>query len=196
MKRLILTLILIVVQAGPAWAGRAEAWAAYARGDYETALQEFLPLAETGTASVQFALGFVYEQVEGDPQNDAEAVRWYRRAAEKGHGEAQHNLGIMYANGRGVARNDAEAVRWYTKAAQQDIAKAQVNLGSMYQRGLGTPQDVILAHMWFNLAAKRLEPGEDRDKAIQGRDVVAAKMTPVQLIKAQRLAQNWKPKAQ
>ena len=101
MKRLVLSIFLIFLQAGPTWAGRAEGWAAYGRGDYETALKELLPLAEEGTANAHFALGFVYEQVKGDPQNDAEAVKWYRRAAEKGHAQAQHNLGDLYQTGRG-----------------------------------------------------------------------------------------------
>ena len=193
MKRLVLSIVLIFLQAVPAWAGRAEGWAAYARGDYETALQEFLPLAEQGTANAHFTLGFVYEHIKGDALNDVEAVKWYRRAAEKGHAQAQHNLGLMYANGRGIARDDAEAVRWYTKAAHQDIAKAQVNLGSMYQRGLGTRRDAVLAYMWFELASKRFDPGEDRDKAIRGREVVAAHLTPVQLTKAKGLARKWKP---
>ena len=196
MKRLVLSIFLIFLQAAPAWAGRAEGWAAYARGDYETALQEFLPLAEEGTPNAHFALGFVYQHVKSDPLNDAEAVKWYLRAAENGHALAQHNLGLMYANGRGIARNDAEAVRWYYKASQQSIAKAQVNLGSMYQRGLGVPRNLVFAYMWFDIATKRFEPGEDRDKAIQARDLVATHMTPIQLTEAKSKARNWKPEAQ
>ena len=30
---------------------------------------------------------------EGVPEDDAEAVRWYRKAAEQGHAGAQYNLG-------------------------------------------------------------------------------------------------------
>ena len=33
------------------------------------------------------------------PQDDAEAVRWYRLAAEQGHVSAQNNLGVMYSTG-------------------------------------------------------------------------------------------------
>jgi TPR repeat protein len=29
-------------------------------------------------------------------QDDAEAVKWYRKAAEQGHAEAQVNPGVMY----------------------------------------------------------------------------------------------------
>ena len=47
------------------------------------------------------------------PQDDAEAVKWYRKAAGQSFAPAQHNLGNMYTNGRGVPQNSAEAVKWY-----------------------------------------------------------------------------------
>jgi TPR repeat protein len=50
------------------------------------------------------------------PRDDAEAVRWYRKAADQGDADAQRNLGLMYATGRGVARDDVEAWRWLRKA--------------------------------------------------------------------------------
>ena len=58
----------------------------------------------------QYNLGVMYENGRGVPQNDAEAVKWYRKAAEQGLASAQNNLGVMYANGEGVPQNDAEAV--------------------------------------------------------------------------------------
>ena len=57
--------------------------------------------------SAQFNLGLMYDKGEGVPQDDAEAVRWYRLAAEQGHAEAQANLGWMYDAGRGVPQDDA-----------------------------------------------------------------------------------------
>ena len=44
----------------------------------------------------------MYDNGRGVPQDDTEAVKWYRKAAEQGHAEAQNNLGVMYLNGRGV----------------------------------------------------------------------------------------------
>ena len=51
----------------------------------------------------------MYANGEGVPEDDAEAVRWYRLAADQGHAGAQYNLGVMYANGEGVVEDDAEA---------------------------------------------------------------------------------------
>ena len=45
--------------------------------------------AEQGDADAQFTLGFRYEYGLGVPQDDAEAVRWYRLAAEQGNASAQ-----------------------------------------------------------------------------------------------------------
>ena len=65
----------------------------------------------------------------GVPEDDAEAVKWYRKAAEQGDADAQSNLGGMYANGWGVPEDDGEAVKWYRKAAEQGHASGQYNLG-------------------------------------------------------------------
>ena len=97
----------------------AEAWSAYERGDYATALRGFRLAAEQGNASAQLNLGVMYANGEGVLEDDAEAVRWYRLAAEQGESFAQFNLGVMYDNGEGVPEDDAEAVRWYRLAAEQ-----------------------------------------------------------------------------
>ncbi len=121
--------------------------------------------------------------------DDAEAVKWYRKAAEQGDAYAQYNLGFMYDNGEGVPRDYAEAARWYRKAANQGEADARFNLGVMYSEGQGVPQDYAQAHMWFSLA------GAQGDKqAAKQRDIVAKRMTPAQIAEAQKLAREWKPK--
>ena len=62
-------------------------------------LQETRALAEQGNAVAQNNLGYAYDNGFGVPEDDAEAVRWYRLAAEQGDADAQNNLGFMYANG-------------------------------------------------------------------------------------------------
>ena len=52
-----------------------EAVAAYERGDYATAMRGFRVHAEQGHAEAQYNLGVMYA-------NDAEAVKWLRKAAE------------------------------------------------------------------------------------------------------------------
>ena len=153
-------------------------------------LDELRALAEQGDADAQFNLGVMYANGRGVPEDDTEAVRWYRLAADQGNAAAQVNLGIRYDIGEGVPQDYAEAVRWYRLAANQRHARAQLNLGVKYRNGEGTPQDYVQAHMWFNLAASRLT-GEARETAVQGRDVAEGRMNPDGLNEAQRLAREW-----
>ena len=62
--------------------------------------------------------------------------------------------------------------------------------GVMYDTGRGVPQNYVQAHMWYNLAASR-ETGEVRYQAVQGRNIVAERMSADQLAEAQRLAREW-----
>ena len=71
--------------------------------------------AEQGDAKAQVDLGVMYANGDGVPENDAEAVKWFRKAADQGDAKAQFDLGVMYANGDGVPENDAEAVKWFRK---------------------------------------------------------------------------------
>ncbi len=119
----------------------------------ELPLDELRALAEQGDAKAQRRLGFMCQFGRGVPEDDTEAVRWYRLAADQGDVTAQSILGNMYFNGEGVPEDDAEAVRWYRLAAEQGVASAQFNLGVMYTNGGGVPQDFVEAHMWANLAA-------------------------------------------
>ena len=43
--------------------------------------------AEQGDAEAQSALGIMYDLGEGVPEDDAEAVKWYRKAAEQGNAD-------------------------------------------------------------------------------------------------------------
>ncbi len=159
------------------------------QGDYATELKKWRPLAEQGDADAQTNLGLMYRFGRGVPQDDKEAVRWYRLAAEQGYALAQAKMGLMYDEGLGVPEDDKEAVRWYRLAAEQGFASAQNNLGQMYADGRGVTQDDVQAHMWVNLAGVEGDEGYRKQ-----RDILAEKMTPVQLAEARRLTREWKPK--
>ena len=69
------------------WADLKAGWEAYERGDYEAALKELRPLAQEGDPAAQTNLGMMYDFGFGVPQDDKEAVRWYRLAAAAGFGK-------------------------------------------------------------------------------------------------------------
>jgi TPR repeat protein len=116
-------------------------------------------------------------------------MKWFRLAADQGHADAQYNLGLMYYNGHGVPKNYPEAAKWFRVAADQGFAPAQNNLGSLFVMGQGVPRDNVLAHMWWDLSAT-----QGNQEAKENRDLVERDMSPAQIVEAQKLARNWKPK--
>jgi uncharacterized protein len=142
-------------------------------------------LAEQGEASAQYNLGIMYANGEGVPENDAEAVKWYRLAAEQGYALAQYNLGVMYANGEGVPENDAEAVKWYRLAAEQGEASAQYNLGVMYANGEGVPENYnyLTAYVWLSVSA-----AQGNQTAKDNIEIVKSLLTNEQVAQGQTLA--------
>jgi uncharacterized protein len=98
-------LVLSILCAAPVCAGMEEGHAAHGRGDYETTLKEWRPLAEQGYAQAQYNVGVMYESGQGVARDYREALRWYRLAAVQGHARAQISLGFGYL----LATKPAEA---------------------------------------------------------------------------------------
>jgi TPR repeat protein len=111
------------------------------------------------------------------------ALKEWKPLAEQGNSAAQHNLGWMYDNGHGVIQNYKTAIKYYTLAAEQGNSTAQHNLGWMHDNGQGFIQNYTRAHMWYNISASLGFEG-----AVKNRDIIAKKMTPSQIEKAQTLA--------
>ena len=68
-------------------------------------------------------------------KDQAEAVKWYRKAAEQNLAKAQYNLGVCYAHGEGVVKDQVEAVKWYRKAAEQNSPRLNTTWASATNRG-------------------------------------------------------------
>lgn len=110
---------------------------AYQEGDYHTAYQTWLPLAECGNAQAQHGLGKLYEFGLGVERDFAQATKWYRSAGYQGVNDAQASLGRMYAEGQGISQNFAKATKWFRKAARASDTTAEAALGVMNRRQLG-----------------------------------------------------------
>src|SRR5690242_20553391 len=78
---------------------REDAYAAFKRKDYDTALKIWRPLADQGDPDVQSNLGALYSCKKCGTQNFAEAAKWYRMAADRGEWVSQWELGQMYRKG-------------------------------------------------------------------------------------------------
>ena len=138
---------------------------------------------ESELAQAQYNLEVMYNNGQGVPKDNAEAVKWYRLAANEGNAIAQYNIGIMYANGDGIPQNYSEAVKWYRLAARQGYASAQSNIGVMYFNGEGVSQNNIRAYMWWSVSAAQ------GNKIARGnRDRISDKLTRGQLARGQKMA--------
>ncbi|MDD5463131.1 MAG: tetratricopeptide repeat protein [Methylococcales bacterium] len=117
----------------------------------------------------------------------AQVVNLLRPLAVAGNSEAQYKLGVMYDQGQGVTQDYQQASKWYRLSAEQGKPGAQYNLGVMYAEGQGIVQDYVRSHMWISLAANQ------GFKEAQGDlDWLAQRMTPAQIIEAQKKMQKCK----
>jgi hypothetical protein len=101
---------------------RGGEYAAYDRADYRTALNVWLPLAETGDPQAQTYVGEIFERGSGGSPDYSAAAVWYKRAADQGFRRAQTNLASLYETGRGVPQDRSRAVMLYRSAAGMTAA--------------------------------------------------------------------------
>jgi S1-C subfamily serine protease len=112
-------------------------------------------LAEGGDAGAQAYLGTMSAEGRGVLVNEAEALKWFRKAADQGHLGSQYYLGIIFLNGAGTDVNLPEAVKWLRLAAGRGHVKAQYMLSLACGAGQGTPKDPDEAFKWALKAAQQ-----------------------------------------
>ncbi len=151
--RAVIGILLALFASGAAAGPFEEGLAAYARGDHQSALSIWKPLAEGGNAAAQFNVGLLYGTGQGVTEDPGAAAHWYRLAADQGYAKAQLNLGDMYAAGSGVPRDFLEAAKLYGEAAKQRNANARYKLGYLYHHGIGVSQDLKEAVRLYHQAA-------------------------------------------
>ena len=118
----VLGLTLMLMATGVASAADYEAGvAAYDRGDFPRALQEFKPLTERGHAGAEFMLGAMYFYGKGVPTEPGVAAVWFAKAARQGYASGQLAFGSLHIRGLGVKQDLVKANMWLTLAANSDI---------------------------------------------------------------------------
>ena len=183
MKSFLTTLLLAITLSSTVFGDDLNALKALIKkGDYPAVAELLKPLARQGEAWAQHELGYMYAVGRGVPEDNKEAVKWYRLAAKQGLARAQYNLGNAYRTGTGVPQNAKKAMKWYLLAAEQ-VASAQYNLGLMYANGEGVRESKVIAYMWWNLAA-----ANGHENASTGKDIITKRMTSSQIAEAQKLS--------
>ena len=104
--------------------------------------------AEAGDADAANTVGFQYGNGLSVMQNDAEALKWYRKAAELGSEKGMYHLAGVYENGYGVKQDYQAAIKWYRKAAERGHVPAHHSLARLYEQGQGVPKDLKQSAEW------------------------------------------------
>ncbi len=164
---------------------------AFERGDYATALKEFQPLADQGLPAAQAALGQMYLQGLGVPQDYVAAAKWLEPAAKNGIAAAQAQLATLYILGMGVPKDEKQAAYWTKRAADHGVKRSQVDLAAMYYQGVGVPRDLLQSYFYAELAARQGD-----EEAIGIRGVLQPQLTPEQITQINAQADAWKPSQQ
>lgn len=123
---------------------------AFEKGNYETAIRLWFPLAEKGDMDAQNYLGIVYSLGLGVNKDYKKSLEWYGRAAKGGHADAQRNYGDMINFGRGTQKNNYEAFKWYFAASQQGNEKAKRQIEVIAASGNLSPNQQMHAKLEAN----------------------------------------------
>ena len=143
-------------------------------------------------------LGGCENVVKEDPKTTAKktpinydklSVEELQPLAKGGDAEAQGVLAPMYMLGEGVPQDQQKGIELFRLSAAQGNSEFQWLLGATYLLGKGVPQDYQEAVKWIRKAA---EQGDE--DCVEQQNIIARKMTTSQILKAQRLAREFKPK--
>lgn len=140
---------LLLLSFSFAHAGFQEGLAAQKAGDYQKAIQEYLPVAKLGNIEAQIGLGSIYFQLKSYKNS----IHWYSQAATQGDSHAIESLGVFYWHGLGVKTDYIEAYNLFLKASRLGSVAANTNLGVMYIKGQGVIKNYSIAKKFLMNAA-------------------------------------------
>lgn len=106
-----------------------EAYGAFQRGYYLTAMDLALPRAQLGDPAAQTLVAGILEQGLGVARDAKAAAFWYGQAATNGDPAAMFKYALILMEGRHVKRDRKKADELMKKAADLGNASAQFNYG-------------------------------------------------------------------
>ncbi|XP_075049585.1 protein sel-1 homolog 1 [Mixophyes fleayi] len=135
------------------------AYNGYKNGNANTAVVQYLLLAEQGYEVAQSNAAFILDQREasliGENETFPRALLHWNRAASQGYTVARLKLGDYHFYGYGTEVDYETAFIHYRLASeQQHSAQAMFNLAYMHEKGLGIKQDIHLAKRFYDMASE------------------------------------------
>ena len=132
---------------------RDEAYGAFQRGLFLTALDLALPRAQKDDAAAQTLIAEIYSRGLGVAENPERAAGWYELASKNGDRLATFELALLFQEGRGVPLDRARAAKLFQESADQGYPPAQYNLGLLHIEGLYVTPSVTRAAELIKAAA-------------------------------------------
>lgn len=132
-----------------------EAYGAYQRGLYVTALEIALPRAEKGDAAAQTLVAEMMTKGLGIKRDPKGAAFWYGQAAERGDAAAMFQYALLLMSGRHVERDKVKADEYMRKAAEAGNASAQFNWAQILLSDNPGEKGLKLALPFYEKAAEQ-----------------------------------------
>lgn len=108
-----------------------EAFGAYQRGYYLTAMELALPRAQLGDPAAQTLVAEILQNGFGVPRDPKEAAFWYGQAANGEDKAAMLKYALLLMEGKLVEKDEKKAEELMKKAADRGNASAQFNYGQV-----------------------------------------------------------------
>ncbi len=131
-----------------------EAYGAFQRGYFLTALALALPRAQSGDRNAQTLIGEIYSKGLGVAEDAKTAAGWYQLGSDAGDPLATFELAMMYQEGRGVEKDRKLAASLFEKAANAGNPMAKYNLGLLHIEGTYATPNLVKAAALIGAAAE------------------------------------------
>lgn len=148
------------------------------RQNFDKTLIWFRNAANRGDTKAWTILGHLYSGDFGAPRKNDESTKWWLKAAVHGEVTAQKTLSHLFA----YRSKNVESEFWSRKAAEQGDGLVHAHHAGKYSQS----GDEVHAYMWLDLAM-----AQGSTIAKEGRDALAAKLSPDQVAEAKKLVIDW-----
>lgn len=174
MKKIYSVILIMLMGIQFAHADRNDGAYAYLQGDYETAYNTMISLANTSDDKIaQYYLGVMYMKGQGVEQDFEKAGEWFRKASEQGLAVAMYKLAELYTNGKGVPKDLEFAYVWYSVGA---VHKHQKSINSVEKaKAKLTSEELASANKLVAEYVEKYGPKDEEEGKVVGKDPTASK---------------------
>lgn len=139
----------------------------YFFGEYDKAVEKWLPLLEQNFPEAQASMGWLYQAGLGVKKNESLAFELYMKAAKQNNAIAQNNLGVMYENAIAIDKDLDMAKYWYQRSAEQGYRFGEYNLANLLLLNRASGNNLEQAKLLLQKSAKQgVQQASEKLKAL------------------------------